>query len=267
VPVAINDLQTCYAYIPSGTEVVFNMFDESDFDPPGLVEASRLIGIPIEIYTLTDVLVAAGTSDSNGQASFVLAPDTYKVYYGGVEISGQGLFGESSVTVTVSEDSLNMNLYCFWVMYHISGSGSPFDLNYVDLDTTLAGYQDILHVSLGETINAEFSWWELETINTPVWYVSVFGDWDPTNSLGNLANGVASPSSHNLHTVPLTFNAPSTPGVYEVRLLGILDFEWPNSFHTGFHYQPSLGRDMGNSVISQSLSGSYGIGTIIVDIP
>ena len=253
--------------VPCVSEVVFNMLDESDFNPPGLNDASRLIGIPIEIYTLADVSVTAGTSYSNGQALFNLAPGTYKVVYGGVEIPNQGWFGERSVTATVSGESLSIDLYCFMVMYHSYSSGSPFELNFVDLNMGIAGYQETLYVSPGETINAEFSWWELETVNVPVWYVSVFGDWAPTTPLGNLGSGVASPSSHNLHTVSLSFTAPSAIGVYEVRLLGILDYEWPNSFYTGFHYQSSLGRDMGNSVISHGLSGPYGICTIIVNDP
>jgi len=62
----------------------------------------------------------------------------------------------------------------------------------------------------------------------------------------------------------VTFTAPVTPGVYHVRLNAVEDFDWPNSYYTSYHYQPSLGRDTAMSIISKAVDQPYGIGTIIV---
>lgn len=247
------------------TTLSVNLFDESGFPPSSVNGVNILAGVPISIYTLENTLVAVGQSNSSGTASFNLEEGTYKLVYGGAVLSNGARIGLASKILDVSGSSLNLDLYCFEVSFHEEGIGRPYELNYIDLDVDSPGNQDAITVQPGQQVNAEFSWWELETVNGPVWFVSAFGSWNPTSALGNLASGVASPSSHNLHTIRITFTAPTTPGTYEVRLVGVLDFDWPNSFYTHFHYQPSLGRDTGIAVISKSIDGPYGVATIIVE--
>lgn len=261
-------LSTFSMVIPQvkATSLEVNVFDESGFHPASLHGALRLEGIPIKVYTLEDILVASGFSDSNGKAYFSLDEGIYKIIYGGKitgETGGGGL-GVSSKIIDVSGSSISTDLYCFRVTFHSYEAGGPYELNYIDLDKNSDGYQDKITVRPGQEVNAEFSWWELETVNVPIWYVSAFGSWNPTSALGNLASGTASPTTHVLHTVALTFTAPSEPGTYKVRLVGVLDYDWPNSYYTGDHYQPSLGRDTGIAIISKAINGPYGEGTIIV---
>jgi len=243
-----------------------NVFDESGFPPSSTSGTRSLPDIPVEIYTLGDSLVATGVTDSTGTISFNLPEDSYKIVYGGkvTGATGGGGYGVASQIVDVSGTFTEVDLYCFQVTYHSYEAGGPYELNYIDLDTGSTGYQDVITVRPGESVNAEFSWWELETRNVPVWYVSAFGEWDPTTALGNLGSGCASPSSHNLYTVPLTFTAPTTPGTYKIRMVGVLDYRWPNSYYTGNHYQPSLGRDTCMAVISKGIHEPYAIGTITV---
>jgi hypothetical protein len=247
------------------TTLNITVFDESGFPPASIHGVNRLENVSVKIYTLDDTLVISGLTDSSGTVSFDLAEGSYRISYGG------GRLGVSSKIVDVSGSSVSVDLYCFTIMYHIydsgKGVGDTYELNYIDLDRDSSGYQDTVIVQPGQQVKAEFSWWELETANWPVWYVSVFGEWAPTSAIGNLGSGVASPSSHNLYTVPITFTAPTTSGVYEVRLVGVEDYDWPNSYYTNRHYQPTLGRDTAIWVISKTGDGSYGIGTIIVFVP
>jgi hypothetical protein len=240
-----------------------NFFDESSFPPTSAYGANRLAGIPIEIYMLDDTLVTSGISNSSGMASFSLSEGSYKIVYG-----GEGAFGVATEIVDVFGASVSIDLYCLFVTYHTYMSPyelSYIDLSYIDLDVDSEGYQYEVTVQPGQQVNAEFSWWILEVQSTPVWYVSVFGNWSPTSALGNLAYGTASPSSHSLYTIPLEFAAPTAPGTYEIRLVGVLDYDWPNSFYTRYHYQPSLGRDTCMAVISKAADGPYGIGTLVVE--
>jgi rhamnogalacturonyl hydrolase YesR len=246
------------------TTLNVTVYDESGLPPSSISGPNELSGIPIKIYTSGDVLVATGASDSNGMASFNLQQGYYRVVYGGIVVAGSGRFAVISKMVYVSGHCLNIDLFCPEVTYHVYSEGGPFELNYVDLDTNTTGYQNTVYVQPGQLLNTEFSWWELETVNVPVWYVSAFGDWNPTMALGNLGSGCSSPSSHNLHTTSLSFNAPATPGTYEIRMVGVLDYDWPNSFYTHSHYQPSLGRDTGNLILSKAIDGPYAIGTVVV---
>jgi hypothetical protein len=249
------------SHIGPRTTLTINVFDESGFPPASIHGVNRIADMPIKIYKLDDSLVASGSTDASGTASFNLANGQYKIVYGSKVTEH---FGVASKIVDVSGGSMNLDIYSFQAQFHTYSGGGPYELDHIDLDKNSAGYQDVITVQPGQQINAEFSWWELETVNVPVWYVSAFGSWNPTSALGNLAWGCASPWSHNLYTIPLTFTAPSTPGTYEVRLVGVLDYDWPNSFYTAAHYQPSLGRDTGISIIGKTIDGPYGVGTIIV---
>lgn len=252
--------------IPSTTTLKVTVFDESGFPPASSSGPRSLADIPVKVSTLDDTLVVSGVTDPSGIVSFNIGEGTYKIVYGGLAIDPRGgsAYGSASKIVDVSGSFMSIDLYCSTVTFHSYEAGGPYELNYVDLDRDSAGYQDAMTVQPGEQINAEFSWWELETHNVPVWYVSVFGSWSETSALGNLKSGCASPSAYRLHTASLSFTAPTTPGTYEVRLLGVLDYTWPNSYYTGAHYNPSLGRDMGIGIIGKGVHEPYGTGTIVV---
>jgi hypothetical protein len=253
--------------LPATATLNVNVFDEGGFSPASVHGAVRLTDIPVKIYALNGTLVDSGITNSTGSVSFNLPVGTYNMTYGGTMITpyDSGIWWAiSSKIVDVQNDPTNIDVHAIRIIFHHYTGGNNFELNYIDLNTTTANHENSIIAAPGQQINAEFSWWELETANVPVWYVSVFGSWNPTSTLGNLASGTASPSSHNLHTVPLTFTAPTTSGTHEVRLNGVEDYDWSNSYYTSFHYQPSLGRDTCNDLISKNQIGPYGIGTIIV---
>lgn len=236
-----------------------NVFDESGFPPSSINGSIRLPDIPVNVFLPDDTPVANTTTNINGTASFLLPEDQYKLVYGGTQ-----WIGVASQTVNLTGGSTSIDLYCFYVTFHDFDAGGPFELDHVDMDTSSVGYQSAISVDPGQQINAEFSWWELETQNVPVWLVSAFGDWAPTSALGNLESGGASPTSHFQHNVALSFSAPVNPGIYTVRLVGTLDYDWPISYYTGAHPNANLGRDMGVSIISKSVTGPYGTGEIVV---
>lgn len=141
------------------------------------------------------------------------------------------------------------------------------------LNSSTPEHETSVTVSPGQTVQATVSFRELETTNVPVWLASAFGDWNPTVALANLKSGVASSSSHNLHTAQFSFPAPTQPGTYHVRINGVPDYDWSNSYYTGAHPNPNFGRDTGNSIISdmgvntltRDITGTYGIAEIKVN--
>lgn len=272
---------------PTTGTLTLTVFDESGFAPASANGFQRLAEVKVKIYDAGGSLVASGQSGNDGTVTFNLDPGAYTVQYGGslyrytttpqsTDLTTYGACLPDSKQVTVTQGINQLNLYVAGLLFHVYQSGSdggdPFQLDYVDLNSTTADHETTITVSPGQTVHAVASFWELETINVPVWWASVFGDWNPTATLANLASGVASPSSHTLHTVPFTFTAPTQPGTYHIRLNGALDYDWCNSYYTGMHPNPNLGRDMGNSIISninigtqtRNITGTYGIGTIIV---
>lgn len=259
------------------TTLKVNTFDESGFSPSSLTGFHKWADVLVSVYTLEEVLVASGLSDDTGSVVFSLDPGSYVLEYGGVmgRPAGEAFtvpltLDRMEVDVTSGFNEVDMHVkidfFHFFKDVHGPGSGGwPLELNYIDLDISTPEHEDTINVLPGETVNAEVSFWELETINVPVWYASLFGSWDPTASLSNLASGVSSPSSHNLHTMQVSFTAPLTEDTHFVRLVGVYDYTWPNSYYTGYHYNSALGKDMGVGLISKSLEGPYGIGTLIVE--
>jgi len=180
-----------------------NVFDESGFPPAGTAGAVRLADVPVQIYALNGTLVDSGVTNSTGSIAFSLPVGTYELMYGGSLITSydSGVWwGISSQMVEVSSLT-SVDVYAMRIIFHHYDGGNNFELNYIDLNTTTMNYETLITVQPGQLIHAEFSWWELETRNVPVWYVSAFGSWNPTSALGNLASGTASPSSHTLHSV------------------------------------------------------------------
>jgi hypothetical protein len=235
-----------------------------------------LSGVPITLKALDGTILAIGTTDNTGVFQVAIADGTYNFVYGGSNatfVDGGGLWiiiANQTKTVTVDSTTLNIDLYAVSVTFHVysfGGGGWTFSFDHIDMDTSTPGYQSTITVTPGQTLTIETAFWELETINVPVWYASVFGSWNPTQSLADLASGVASSSSHQLFKNSFSFTAPSAPGTYYVRMIGHHDYTWPNSYYTSFHYNPSLGRDNGNELISDGVNGPFGIGTIIVAVP
>jgi len=283
-----EEIQNDYNSVaPASGTLNVNVFDESGFSPPSATGFQKLAEVKVKIYDAASNLIASGQSGNDGTVTFNLDPGVYTVQYGGClyryitspqssDLAHYGACLPDSAQVTVAQGSNQLNLYVAGLLFHEyqwgSDGGDPFQLNYVDLNSATADHETSITVSPGQTVQAVASFWELETINVPVWWASVFGDWNPTTALANLAEGVASPSSHNLHTVPFTFTAPTQPGTYHIRVNGALDYDWCNSYYTGMHPNPRLGRDMGNNIISninidtssRDITGNYGTGTIIV---
>lgn len=267
----------------TGTTLAVNAFDESGFPPASSIGFQAIIGLKMRIYDSGNNLVTSGQTGENGSVTFSLNPGIYSITYGGClarkvgePITAARPFLPDTKQVTIVSGSNEVNLYAADLFYHVYAApgdgGDPFQLDYLDLNSTTLGYEYSLTVTPGQTVDAIASFWELETINVPVWYLSAFGDWQPTVPLAELASGVASPNSHNLYTVPFTFTAPTQAGTYHIRLNGVLDYDWPNSYYTGCHPNPSLGRDMCPTIISNitidtatnDTTGTYSVGTITV---
>jgi hypothetical protein len=282
-----DDVRVFEAESAGTTTLTLTAFDESGFSPASATGFQKLAEIKVKIYDASSNLIASGQSGNDGTVTFNLDAGVYTVQYGGClyryitspqssDLAYYGACLPDSAQVTVAEGSNQLNLYVAGLCFHAYQSGSdggdPFQLDYLDLDTTTTDHETSLTVQPGQTVQAAASFWELETINVPVWLVSAFGDWNPTVTLANLAEGVASPSSHSLHTIPFSFTAPTQPGTYHIRINGALDYDWCNSYYTGGHFNPNLGRDMGNSIISninidtqtRDITGVYGVATITV---
>lgn len=240
------------------------VFDESGFVPASQLGSRKIESILISIYKLNGQFISSKLTNSQGEATFTLNVGTYNVTAGWKLIHDGLGFGKTWKIVDAFNLNTNVELYVPLIIFHSYNNGHNFELDYMDLKTSTTQHETLIEVNPGQTISAEFSWWELETANVPVWYVSVFGSWNPTNPLKKLASGVASPTSYNKHTMAVTFSAPLTPGIYKIRLIGAEDYDWPNSFYTSGHYNPSLGRDMGIDLISKSSDDFNGEGIIFV---
>ncbi len=264
------------------------VFDESGFMPASANSFTKFAEVKVKVFDGDGNLVASGQSGDDGTVAFSLGVGTYTVQYGGClarsvasakssDLAHYGALLPDSQQVTVGQGNNQLNLYSAWLLFHEykwgSDGGDPFQLDYLDMNSATSEHETSITVSPGQTVQAVVSIWELETTNVPVWLASAFGDWNPTVALANLDSGVASPSSHNLHTIPFSFTAPTQPGTYHVRINGALDYDWCNSYYTGMHPNPTLGRDMGNSIISdinidtstRDITGTYGTAAINVE--
>lgn len=273
-------------YESAGTTLRVNAFDESGFPPASDDGFAMFAEVKVKIYDMDDNLIASDKTGDDGSVTFNLNPGTYTIEYGGclvrsptsptTDLKYYHPILPSSTEVTVVSGTNEVDLHVVSLLWHVykwgSDGGDPFELNYLDLDSDTPEYEDSIWVAPGQTVEAEASFWELETVNVPVWYASVFGEWNPTTSLANLASGCSSSSSHNLYTIPFSFTAPTEPGTYHIRLNGALDYDWPTSYYTGGHPNPNLGRDMCPAIISninidtetKDITGTYGVATITV---
>jgi len=241
----------------STNNLIITVYDEGGFPPSSENGFNFLSDVRIFIYDSVNNLVDAKYTNTIGIASFGVSDGTYTIVAEGKMIH-EGLgYSRTSKSVTVKSSPTYLSLHMPRIIYHSHINGHTYELNYVDLNTDTPDYESYLEVDPGKTINARFSWRELSTVNVPVWYVSVFGSWRPSEALGNLASGTASPNRNIVHTYELSFSAPQVPGIYKVRLVGVEDYNWPNSFYTWAHYNLDLGRDMGISIISKDYSGPH----------
>jgi hypothetical protein len=287
VAVLLSSVLVACVRADNASTVNITVYDESGFPAASAGGFTKLAEVQVRMYDTNGNLVASGRSGDDGTLTFNLDPGVYTVQYGGclyrsiaapysTDLTTYAACLPDSRQVTISKGANQLSLYVAELSFHVYESGSdggnPFQLDYLDMNSSASDHETTITVSPGQTVQAVASFWELETINVPVWYASAFGDWNPTAALANLAEGCASPSSHALYTVPFTFTAPTQPGTYDIRLNGALDYDWCNSYYTGNHPNPSLGRDMGNSIISnvsvdpqtRAISGTYGVGTVIV---
>lgn len=274
------------ASVTTLTTLKINTFDESGFPPASDNGFTPIAEVKIEIYDVEENLIASDKTGDDGSVTFNLDLGTYTIEYGGclvrsptsptTDLMYYHPILPNSTEVTVISGTNEVDLHVASLLWHVykwgSDGGDPFELNYFDLDSDTPEYEESISVSPGQAVQAKASFWELETVNVPVWYASVFGEWNPTTSIANLVSGCASPSSHNLHTIPFSFTAPTKPGTYHIRLNGVLDYDWATSYYTGGHPNPNLGRDMGIGIISnleidtetKDITGTYGVGTIVV---
>lgn len=198
--------------------VTVTVFDESGFSPSSSGGVRKLSQIPVSVYSLDGSLVTSGTTDSTGSLTLTIAEGIYNFVYGGSWAHPVGsppleawAIGVSTTEVTISSTTTTVDLYAFAVAYHQDwpGGGSTFELDHIDMDLATPGYQTSVTVNPGQQLTVEMAFWELETVNVPVWYASAFGSWNPTQALSNLQSGVASPSAHTLYTKQFSFTVPT----------------------------------------------------------
>lgn len=256
------------------SQLLITIYDESGMPPSSINGQNKLSNVPIQIRSLDGELVFSGETDSSGTTMANLNSDTYDITYGAsigytVSSSHKLWLMETSQRITIESDQSELSLLCPAVSYNIysidGGGGSSLQFDHFDLDLTYEGEQESIKVGPGQSISGEVGFWELETINVPVWYCSITASWDIENPVANIASGCASPNTHQYHEYPFSFNAPTDPGVYTIRLNVCYDFTWPTGYATGWHYSQDMGRDMGVTIVSSELEGPYGVATLIVE--
>lgn len=264
-------------FVPTLTKAQISDFtvivlDESGFPPASILGPSPLYNITAKLTTQEGVLIRSQVTDQNGTAKFRVESGEYRLILetGGAYFSNtmtKTNVTSQSLDVVLAEPSEELVVYLPTIMYHSFSPGSALELEFIDLNSRTNGTEVEIHVRPGEAVHFATKFWERPTENVPVWYVSLFGSWQPSVSLANLEMGVSSPVTNESYYRTVEFQAPTVPGEYEVRVLGNLDYSWPLTYRTAFHYwaeAPGGPRDMGVHVLSKGPQGPYGIGTIVV---
>lgn len=241
------------------------VYPESGFPPASSNPIVPLQNCTVNIYRPNGTLIASKKTDVNGEAVFNLH---YGKYIISIPTPTPSAYMPTTIGFVFTPKNKVANLYLPWLYTRnpLPPSVHPLRFESIDLNTATPEHETMLKCLPGQTISVKVSWWELETTHYPVWYVSLFGDWQPTTPLSNLAWGVSSPSTHELYERIATFTAPLKPGIYTVRVVGVLDFWWPCSYFTRFHYSAHLGRDTRIGILGRE-PGEYeniGIATIKV---
>gem|GEM_PF-7080252 len=248
-------------------DLIVHVQDESVFEPPSELGPELLANVPVKLFNAAGILMAHGTTDESGTVSLAVAPGRYSLRYGGVVTAKYRLVARHAKPVVVPRGGAEITVHAALLSWHDHDIGFPMELERIDMDPGTPGDQYVRLVEPGSTLTVDVAWWEKSTVNVPVWFVSLFGDWQPTSALAELASGVASPSSNRLHEHSVTFDAPTAPGVYRIRLVDVLNYRWPPSFYTGRHFHSGLGRDMGVWLIGRDDFETVGEGTLIVPWP
>lgn len=269
-PILLSGLLLATASFVQGqaSQITFQLQDESGFPPASALGFGSLPGLPMALYALDGSLGDDGLTNASGFVTLDVTAGYYLLQCAGGPMQG-GVIGSPYLDRPLWLDAADhfLLVHLPWIDRYHFATGRPFDFVFMDLDVERSGHQRAITVAPGATVSARVRFKELPTVNTPVWYVSLFGSWQPTSPLANLASGTAGPGRRVVHTVEASFTAPASPGLYRVRLLGVLDFTWPPSYYTGLHYEPSLGRDMGVVMLGSRDYSDYGEGTITVVAP
>ncbi len=241
------------------------VYPESGFPPASSNPIVPLRNFTVNIYQPNGALIASKKTDVNGEAVFDLH---YGKYFIAAPTSDHLNYVPTTIGFVFTPKNKVAYLYLPWLRTRVKEgpSTNPFWFSFIDLDTSTPEHETMLKCLPGQTISVKVSWWELETTNSPVWYVSLFGDWQPTVRLSNLGSGTAGPGHNQLYERVRTFTAPLEPGVYTLRVVGVLDYRWPCSYYTWRHFSAALGRDMAIHILAQT-KGDYeniGIATIKV---
>lgn len=245
-------------------ELSVMVYPESGFPPASSEPIVPLRNFTVNIYQPNGALIASKITDTNGEAVFDLHYGKYII----VAAPPADLnYVPTRIGFVFTPKKKVVYLYLPWLRTRGPGpSMHPLWFNFIDLDTSTPEHETMLKCFPGQTVSVEVSWWELETTNSPVWYVSLFGDWQPTMCLSNLDWGTAGPGHNNLYERICTFTAPLEPGVYTVRVVGVLDFSWPCSYYTWSHYSAALGRDTEINILAQAPAEYENIGIAIIKV-
>ncbi|MFC2142530.1 hypothetical protein ACFLR7_06320 [Acidobacteriota bacterium] len=237
---------------------------ESGFPPASSGPIVPLKNFTVNIYRPDGTLIASKETDINGEAVFNFH---YGKYIIAAPTPNHRFYMPTAIGFVFKPKNKVAHLYLPWLYSRDSWPTShPLWFESLDLDTATPEHETMLKCFAGQTISVKVSWWSLKTTNSPVWYVSLFGDWQLTTPLSNLAMGGSGPGQNRFYERIATFAAPLEPGIYTVRVVGVLDFWWPCSYYTRFHYSAHLGRDTRIGILAQE-PGEYeniGVATLKV---
>lgn len=241
------------------------VYPESGFPPASLDPIVPLENFTVNIYQPNGALIASKKTDVNGEAVFDFH---YGKYFIAAPTPDHLAYVPTTIGFVFTPKKKVAYLYLPWLYTRnpLPPNVHPLRFESIDLDTSTSEHETMLKCFPGQTLSIKVSWWELETTHFPVWYVSLFGDWQPTIALSNLASGRSSPSTHELYKRIATFNAPLEPGIYTVRVVGVLDYSWPCSYFTRFHYSAHLGRDTRIGILGQEPGEYENIGMATIKV-
>ncbi len=245
-------------------ELTVKVYPESGFPPKSSNPIVPLRNFTVNIYQPNGALIASKKTDVNGEAVFDLH---YGKYFIAAPTADHLSYVPTTIGFVFTPKNKVAYLYLPWLRTRAEGpSVHPLWFESIDLDTATPEHETMLKCHAGETISVKVSWWMLETTNYPWWYVSLFGDWQPTAALSNLAFGRSGPGENQFYEVTATFTAPLEHGIYTLRVVGVLDYSWPCSYYTKSHYSAIEGRDMGINILAQAPEDYENIGVATIKV-
>jgi hypothetical protein len=139
-----------------------------------------------------------------------------------MNIYARALFFALILIPTASAASCPKNVYYLTQGYSFASDNLIFD--YLDMDLSKSGPQNIVKVPPGEITTAEISWrWGVRCPDCIV-HINALGDWVPGSSIMRLYSGPKGefPSEPK---IPISFPAPDIPGEYKFRVIIAYDRE------------------------------------------